>query len=163
MSSISPSDTGIWRATAITSCSRGATATSWSFRRRQRGFSAQGFNPALSVPNTNYPGSWPGTVLDANGNLFQSGYPACAGNPFLTRYYGDCSYRYSAATDLLPDHHEISGMAEFTKALPANNQLQMQYIWTQSEVNAWSGPVFYDFTLNPGEPLLPDGCTADMR
>ena len=121
----------------------------------QRGFSAQGFNPALSVPNTNYPGSWPGTVLDANGNLFQAGYPACAGNPFLTRYYGDCSYRYSAATDLLPDHHEISGMAEFTKALPANNQLQVQYIWTQSEVNAWSGPVFYDFTLNPGEPYFP--------
>ncbi len=121
----------------------------------QRGFSAEGFNPALSVPNTNYPGSWPGTVLDANGNLFQAGYPACAGNPFLTRYYGDCSYRYSAATDLLPDHHEISGMVEFTKALPSNNQVQVQYFWTQSEVNAWSGPVFYDFTMNPGEPYYP--------
>jgi iron complex outermembrane receptor protein len=121
----------------------------------QRAFSAQGFNPALGVPNTNYPGSWPGTALDANGNLFQAGYPACTGNPQLTRYFGDCSYRYSAATDLLPDSHEISGMAEFTKALPANNQLQVQYFWTQSELNAYSGPIFYDFQVNPGEPYFP--------
>jgi iron complex outermembrane receptor protein len=122
---------------------------------RQRGFSAEGFNPALSVPNTNYPGSWPGTALDANGNLFQAGYPACAGNPYLTRYYGDCSYRYSAATDLIPDSHEISGMAEFTKTLPGNNQLQIQYFWAQSALNAYSGPVFYDFQINPGEPYYP--------
>jgi iron complex outermembrane recepter protein len=121
----------------------------------QRAFSAQGFNPAQGLPNTNYPGSWPGTALDANGNLFQAGYPACTGNPQLTRYYGDCSYRYSAATDLLPDSHEISGMAEFTKALPANNQLQIQYIWTQSELNGYSGPIFYDFQVNPGEPYYP--------
>src|SRR5580698_8992023 len=67
-------------------------------RATQRAFSATGFDPALGVPNTNYPGSWPGNVLDANSNYWQSGYPACAGNPLLTRYYGDCSYRYSAAT-----------------------------------------------------------------
>jgi iron complex outermembrane receptor protein len=121
----------------------------------QRGFSASGFNPELGIPNTNFPGSFPGNVLDANGNLFQAGYPACAGNPFLTRYYGDCSYRYSAATDLLPDSHAFSGMVEFTKTLPANNQVQLQYFWTQSAVNAYSGPVFYDFTLNPGEPYYP--------
>ena len=34
----------------------------------QRGFSAYGFNPAGGVYATNYPGSWPGQVLDANGN-----------------------------------------------------------------------------------------------
>src|SRR5580698_3106862 len=67
-------------------------------RATQREFSAYGFNPAAGVPNTNYPGSWPGNILDANSNYWQSGYPACAGNPLLTRYYGDCSYRYSAAT-----------------------------------------------------------------
>jgi iron complex outermembrane recepter protein len=121
----------------------------------QRAFSAQGFNPGGGVPNTNYPGSWPGNVIDSNGNLWQSGYPACAGNLQLTRYFGDCSYRYSAATDLLPDSHEISGMAEFTKALPANNQIQVQYFWTQSEVNAWSGPMFYDFQMNPASPYFP--------
>ena len=121
----------------------------------QRGFSAQGFDPALGVPNTNYPGSWPGTVLDANGNLFQAGYPACAGNPQLTRYFGDCSYRYSAATDLLPSSHEYSGMAAFTKTLPGNNQVQVQYFWTQSELNAYSGPIFYDFQMNPGQPYYP--------
>jgi iron complex outermembrane receptor protein len=59
----------------------------------QRAFSASGFNPAQGVPNTNFPGSWPGIVADANNNLWQSGFPACAGNPQLTTYYGDCSYR----------------------------------------------------------------------
>jgi iron complex outermembrane receptor protein len=121
----------------------------------QRGFSAQGFNPAAGITATNYPGSWPGNVLDNNGNLWQSGYPACAGNPQLTTYYGDCSYRYSAATDLLPQSHEISGMAEFTKTLPANNQLQVQYFWTQSSLTGYSGPMFYDFQMNPSSPYFP--------
>jgi iron complex outermembrane receptor protein len=121
----------------------------------QRAFSAQGFNPALGVTATNFPGSFPGNVQDSNGNLYQSGYPACKGNPQLTTYFGDCSYRFSAATDLEPEQHNISGMAQFTKALPANNQLQVQYFWTQSEVNAFSGPEFYDFQLNPASPFFP--------
>jgi iron complex outermembrane receptor protein len=124
-------------------------------RATQRGFSAEGFNPALGVTNTNYYGSWPGVVLDANNNIWQSGYPACAGNPQLTEYYGDCSYRYSAATDLLPESHEISGMMSFTKALPANNQLQLQYFYTQSEVNGYSGPMFYQFPMDPSSPYFP--------
>jgi iron complex outermembrane receptor protein len=53
----------------------------------QRGFSAEGFDPALGVTATNYPGSWPGQILDANGNIFQSGYPACVGNPQLTTVF----------------------------------------------------------------------------
>src|ERR1700734_1004822 len=121
----------------------------------QRGFSAYGFNPAGGVTATNYPGSWPGQVLDANGNIWQSGYPACVGNPQLTTYYGDCSYRYSAATDLLPESREISGMVEFTKTLPANNQLQVQYFWTQSQLTAYSGPMFYFFQMNPASPYFP--------
>jgi iron complex outermembrane recepter protein len=124
-------------------------------RATQRAFSATGFDPAQGVPNTNYPGSWPGMVQDANNNLWQSGYPACAGNPQLTTYYGDCSYRYSAATDLLPESHEFSGMAVFTKALPADNTLQLQYFYTQSEVNSYSGPMFYDFQMNPKSPYFP--------
>jgi iron complex outermembrane receptor protein len=121
----------------------------------QRAFSASGFNPAQGVPNTNFPGSWPGIVADANNNLWQSGFPACAGNPQLTTYYGDCSYRYSAATDLLPEHHEFSGMMSFTKALPADNSLQLQYFYTQSEVNGYSGPMFYEFSMDPNSPYYP--------
>jgi iron complex outermembrane recepter protein len=121
----------------------------------QRGFSAQGFNPGGGYSSTNFPGSFPGNVVDSNGNLWQSGYPACKGNPQLTTYFGDCSYRYSAATDLLPETREISGMVEFTKALPANNQLQIQYFWTQSEVTAFSGPIFYQFQLDPASPYFP--------
>jgi iron complex outermembrane receptor protein len=121
----------------------------------QRGFSAYGFNPAGGVYATNYPGSWPGNVLDANGNIWQSGYPACAGNVQLTKYFGDCSYRYSAATDLVPDSHEVSGMASFTKALPANNQVQVQYFWTQSELNGYAGPMFYFYQMDPKSPYFP--------
>jgi iron complex outermembrane recepter protein len=121
----------------------------------QRAFSAQGFNPAGGVTATNYPGSWPANVLDANGNLWQSGYPGCAGNTQLTTYFGDCSYRYSAATDLLPESREISAMASFTKALPANNQLQIQYFWTQSELTGFSGPMFYFFQMDPASPYFP--------
>ena len=124
-------------------------------RATQRAFSAQGFNPEGGITSTNYPGSWPGNVLDANGNLWQSGYPGCEGNTQLTTYFGDCTYRYSAATDLLPESHEISGMAEFTKALPSNNQLKAQYFVSKSEVNAYSGPMFYFFEMDPASPFFP--------
>jgi iron complex outermembrane recepter protein len=90
-------------------------------RATQRGFSASGFNPAGGATQTNFPGSWPGNVQDANGDYWQSGYPACAGNTQLTTFFGDCSYRYSAATDLLPESREISGMASFTRVLPATS------------------------------------------
>ena len=133
----------------------GSYSKQQELRATQRGFSATGFDPAEGVPNTNYPGSWPGIVQDANGNLWQSGYPACEGNPQLTRYFGDCSYRYSAATDLLPESHEFSGMAAISKALPANNTLQLQYFWTQSELNGYSGPMFYDFQMDPASPYFP--------
>jgi len=124
-------------------------------RATQRAFSATGFDPAAGIPNTNNPGSWPGSFADANGNLWQSGYPACVGNPQLTTAFGNCAYRYSAATDLLPESHEASGMVAFTKALPANNQLQVQYFYTQSEVNGYSGPMFYEFQMNPASPYYP--------
>ncbi|MFZ0549794.1 MAG: TonB-dependent receptor [Steroidobacteraceae bacterium] len=121
----------------------------------QRAFSAAGFDPAGGIVATNYPGSWPGLVQDSNGNRWQSGYPACAGNPQLTEYFGDCSYRYSAATDLLPESHEMSGMASFTKSLPANNQVQLQYFYTQSELTGYAGPMFYNFALDPSSPYFP--------
>jgi iron complex outermembrane receptor protein len=133
----------------------GSYSKQQELRATQRGFSASGFDPARGVPNTNYPGSWPGNVLDANGNIWQSGYPACTGNTQLTTFFGDCSYRYSAATDLLPESSEASGMLSFTKALPANNTLQFQYFYTRSEVNGYSGPMFYFYQMDPASPYFP--------
>jgi iron complex outermembrane receptor protein len=143
----------------------GSYSKQQELRATQRAFSATGFDPSQGIPNTNYPGSWPGTVLDANNNYWQSGYPACVGNPALTTYYGDCSYRYSAATDLLPESHEFSGMASFTKALPSSNTLQLQYFYTQSELNGYSGPMFYEFQMNPTSPYFPKASqlTCDNR
>jgi iron complex outermembrane receptor protein len=134
-------------------------------RATQRDFSATGFDPALGTQNTNYYGNFPGDVIDANGNIFQQGYPACAGNPQLTTYFSDCAYRYSAATDLLPESHQVSGMMSITKALPANNQVQLQYFYTQSEVNGYSGPVFYQFGMSPTSPYFPTASqlTCDNR
>jgi iron complex outermembrane receptor protein len=119
----------------------------------QRSFTAYGFNPAGGIGVTNNPGTWPATILsnfDANGQpteYWQPGYPACAGNPLLTTYYGVCSYRYTAATDLIPASHEESGMVDFTKELPANNQIAVQYFYTQSKTTGYSGPMFYDFEM----------------
>ncbi|HLY53106.1 MAG TPA: TonB-dependent receptor plug domain-containing protein, partial [Steroidobacteraceae bacterium] len=120
-----------------------------------RSFSAEGFDPARGDSATNNPGTWPGTYIDANGNFWQPGFPACAGNPYPTTYFGNCAYRYSAATDLLPDHKEYSALASITKSLGANNSLQLQYFWTQADVVGWAGPMFYFFAMNPASPYYP--------
>jgi iron complex outermembrane receptor protein len=124
-------------------------------RATQRDFSAYGFYPGGGYFSTNNPGTWPAQVIDNNGNTWQYGYPNCSGNPFLTTYFGNCAYRYSAATDLLPESEEYSGLVSFTKTLPANNQLQVQYFWTRSELTGWSGPMFYFFQMNPASPYYP--------
>jgi iron complex outermembrane recepter protein len=118
-------------------------------RAAQRSFSAEGFYPALGVAQTNGVGTWPATVIDGNGTSWQPGFPACAGNNYLTTDFGTCAYRYSAATDLLPKSSEGSGLATLTKALPANNTLQLQYLYSRSEVTGWSGPMFYEFEMTP--------------
>jgi iron complex outermembrane recepter protein len=124
-------------------------------RATQRDFSSEGFNPGGGYFSTNNPGTWPGSVIDSNGNNYQSGYPGCAGNPLLTTYFANCAYRYSAATDLLPKSDEASGMVQFTKSLPANNQIQLQYFYTQSEETGYSGPMFDEFAMNPASPYFP--------
>jgi iron complex outermembrane receptor protein len=120
-----------------------------------RSFSAEGFDPVRGDSATNNPGTWPGSVIDSNGNYFQPGYPACAGNPFLTTAEGNCAYRYSAATDLLPNHSELSAMATLTKSVGTNNNVQLQYFWAQSEVDGWAGPMFYEFQMDPASPYFP--------
>jgi iron complex outermembrane receptor protein len=124
-------------------------------RATYRDFSAAGFYPGGGYTSTNNPGTWPASFIDSNGNNWQSGYPGCAGNNYLTTYFGNCAYRYSAATDLLPKSSEASGMLSITKALPANNQVQLQYFYTQSSVTAWSGPMFYFFAMDPASPYYP--------
>jgi iron complex outermembrane receptor protein len=120
-----------------------------------RPFSAEGFNPPLGYNATNNPGSWPGSAVDQGGQLWQAGFPACAGNPYLTTQLGNCAYRYSAATDLVPQHTETSALGSITKSIGPDNSIQLQYFWTQSNVNGWSGPVFYPFGMSATSPYLP--------
>ena len=133
----------------------GSYAKQQELRATQRNFSAEGYYPEKGYTSTNNPGSWPGTFLDSNGNEYQSGFPACVGNPYLTTDFGNCAYRYSAATDLLPKSSEYSAMLSATKTLPLNNQIQLQYFYTQSEVTGWSGPMFYFYGLDPASPYYP--------
>jgi iron complex outermembrane recepter protein len=119
-------------------------------RAEQRAFSATGFDPSAGLTNQNGPmGTWPASYTDGKGNIWQVGYPACSGNPLLTEYYGDCAYEYSAAVDLIPKSSELSGLASFTKELPANNTLALQYFYTQSRVTTWGGPQTYSFEMTP--------------
>ena len=68
---------------------------------------------------------------------------------------GNCCRQVSQSGNATAEHHEASGMATLTKALPANNTLQLQYFYTQSEVNGYSGPMFYEFQMDPASPYFP--------
>ncbi len=49
-----------------------------------RSFAATGVNVAQGLANLNGPTApWPGSYQDNNGNIWQLGWPACAGNPHL--------------------------------------------------------------------------------
>jgi iron complex outermembrane receptor protein len=127
----------------------GNYSTQQELKASQRAFTAYGFEPALGVAVTNNPGTFPATIFDANQNTWQPGFPDCEGNPELTTYFGNCAYRYTAATDLIPKSHEASGLLSFTKKLPGDNSLRLQYFYTQSKVTGWSGPMFYSFEMTP--------------
>ncbi|HEV2441890.1 MAG TPA: TonB-dependent receptor, partial [Steroidobacteraceae bacterium] len=124
-----------------------------------RSFSAQGYDAARGVTNTNNPGTWPGTFIDSVGNAWQPNYPSCPGNPYLeidpANVGNTCAYRYSAATDDVPDSKETSGLMQFTKSLPGNNQVQLQYFYTRSELTGWSGPMFYALPISDTNPYIP--------
>jgi iron complex outermembrane receptor protein len=119
-------------------------------KAQQRSFSATGINIPQGLNNTNGIGTWPGTVEDGAGNEWQSGYPACSGDPlYLSRQNGECLYEYSAATDIIPDSSEASGMASFTKTLGEDNQVRLQYFYTRSKVIDWGGAMFYSYAMTP--------------
>jgi iron complex outermembrane receptor protein len=122
----------------------------------QRSFASTGYYPSQGLSNINYPGNVPGTYTDNNNNSWQVGYPNCAGNPHLAQYpAGSCSYLYSAAVDLTPPSDQYSGLAAFTKALPGNNTLSLQYYWARSVSTTWGGPIEYAATMNPGSRYFP--------
>jgi iron complex outermembrane recepter protein len=115
----------------------------------QRSFSAYGYDPALSLTSTNNPGTFPGTIVDNNGNQWQPDYPACPGNPRLVTVSNTCAYRDDAETELLPESDQASAMVQLTKTLPANNTLRVQYFYTRSDDEAFSGPMEYAFEMTP--------------
>jgi iron complex outermembrane receptor protein len=125
-------------------------------RASQRSFADSGFFPDQNLLSTNNPGTIPGSYMDNNKNQYQVGWPGCAGNPALTRYYtGECSYEYSAQVDLIPRNTKASGLAELTKALPGNNQVALQYFYARSTVADWGGPEEYAGRTSPASPYYP--------
>jgi iron complex outermembrane receptor protein len=133
----------------------------------QRSFASTGSNPALGLLSQNGQGTTPGSYIDANGNYFNVDYPACPTNPHLTTYYGNCAYLYSAPVDLIPPSSDESGLMQFTKSLPGNNTISIQYYYARTQIKAWGGPITYGFGQTPGQPYFPTaaesscaGCTA---
>jgi iron complex outermembrane recepter protein len=128
----------------------GSYSKQQELKAQQRGFSATGINIPEGLDNTNGIGTWPGSVVDGSGNIWQADYPQCQGDPlYLSRQNNECLYAYSAATDILPESDEASGMASFTKELPDNNQVRVQYFYTRSKVVDWGGAMFYSFPMTP--------------
>jgi iron complex outermembrane receptor protein len=118
----------------------------------QRPFASTGYNPPLGLANLNGPfAPWPGSYTDGAtpSNLWQTGYPACAGNPHLAAVGGSCQYLYSAAVDLIPKSSSESGLVEFTKTLPGNNTLSIQYFYSRFDITLWAGPQSYGFGMTP--------------
>lgn len=116
----------------------------------QRSFATDGYDPARGLSDLNGPlGPWPGSFQDAKGNLWQVDYPTCTGNPYLTTAPGYCAYVYSTAVDLMPKASVASALAAFTKALPGDNTLSLQYFYTRSKSTAWAGPITYGFPMTP--------------
>ena len=127
----------------------------------QRPFASTGYNAALGLANFNGPyGPWPGSYSDANGSLWQIGYPNCAGNPHLAATGGSCQYLYSAAVDLIPQSSSESGLISFTKALPGNNTLSVQYFYSRFDLTLWSGPQEYAFGMSPTSPYYPTAANS---
>ena len=128
----------------------GSYSKQQELQAQYRSFAATGYNPGLGLANLNgSTGPWPGAYADANGNIWQVGYPQCAGNPYLTTAPGYCAYEYSAAVDLVPASSELSGLVSFTKELPENNTLRLQYFYTRSKVTTFGGPISYGFQMTP--------------
>jgi iron complex outermembrane receptor protein len=127
----------------------------------QRPFASTGYNPQLGLANFNGPyGPWPGSYTDANGSLWQTGYPNCAGNPHLVATAGSCQYLYSAAVDLIPQSSSESGLVAFTKTLPGNNTLSVQYFYSRFDLTLWSGPQEYSFGMLPSSPYYPTAANS---
>jgi iron complex outermembrane recepter protein len=127
----------------------------------QRPFASTGYNPQLGLANFNGPyGPWPGSYTDANGSLWQTGYPNCAGNPHLVATAGSCQYLYSAAVDLIPQSSSESGLVAFTKTLPGNNTLSIQYFYSRFDLTLWSGPQEYSFGMLPSSPYYPTAANS---
>ncbi len=127
----------------------------------QRPFAATGFNPELGLQNLNGPeGPAPGAYTDNNGSLWQVGAPGCVGNTHLAFVGGACQYLYSAAVDLIPQSSGESGLIEFTKTIPGNNTLSIQYFYSRFDLQTWGGPQEYFFNIAPTSPYYPTAANS---
>jgi iron complex outermembrane receptor protein len=122
----------------------------------QRGFASTGYNAQLGLANFNGPyGPAPGSYTDNNGSLWQVGYPGCGGLSKVVAVAGSCQYLYSAAVDLIPASKSESVLLSFTKTLPANNQLSVQYFYSRFDLTTWGGPQEYFFNIDQSSPYYP--------
>ncbi len=129
----------------------------------QRSFAALGSDPARGLLNQNGIATTPGEYHDSKLDFYNVNYPSCPTNPHLTLYYGNCAYLYSAAVDLIPASSDESAMAEFTKTLPGNNTISIQYFYARTQIRSWGGPISYGFHMEPGQPYYPTAAESTCQ
>ena len=126
-----------------------------------RSFSATGYDAARGLDNNNgFFGPTPGAFMDNNGSWYGEGYPACPGNPYPLTQDGYCGYGYSSAVDLIPRTNLASALASFSKTLPGNNTLSVQYYWANSKSITWGGPMEYVEGMSGTSLYYPTGAGA---
>lgn len=128
----------------------------------QRGYASTGYDPAANLANLNSVfGPTPGSYVDGAGNFYQTNYPGCGGYAHVIAtqnspsYGNSCQYEYSGVVDLIPESRSESGLISFTKSLPANNTLSVQYFYSRFDLTTWGGPQTFGFTQNPSSPYYP--------
>ena len=127
----------------------------------QRPFSATGYDAARGLDNNNgFFGPTPGAFQDNNGSWYGENYPACPGNPYPLTADGYCGYGYSSAVDLVPRTELLSGLASFSKSLPGNNTLSVQYYWARANTITWGGPMEYVEGMSASSLYYPTGAGA---
>jgi iron complex outermembrane receptor protein len=62
--------------------------------------------------------------------------------------------------DLIPQQSTESGLISFTKTLPANNTLSIQYFYARSDLQTWGGPQEYSFEMTPASPYYPTAANS---
>lgn len=89
--------------------------------------------------------------FSAGGNVYFNANGVCPSGQY--DYYGLCLYNYAADLDLVPEQKQHSLMASYTRQVGPDGKLQLDALWTRSEVGSHLAPVSADLSIPSSSPL----------